>query len=226
VIPSRSSLRLPGRLRCFDPIRSSRHVISVLAASLAILMLAPGRAAPALLALLVGVSGALVIARRDRQRPLCTSVLLRSCEVLAIHADYSIVRATLTARGGRVAFLRPGWGLRRIAATGSGTRHVPVVLARDSSLICWQDGSVEVPLEEDAEILGALGIVLRGDDLQVEAIYGRLPDGPSHLLAVRVASNEGAVQSWNHGLMLERPWTPRRRGKLASGDAATRTRTV
>jgi hypothetical protein len=226
VIPSRSSLRLPGRLRCFDPIRSSRHVVGVLVASLAILMLAPGRAAPALLALLVGIIGALVIARRDRQRPLCTSVLLRSCEVLSIHADYSIVRATLNARGGRVAFLRPGWGLRRIAATGSGTRHVPVVLSRDSSLICWQDGAVEVPLEEDAEILGALGIVLRGDDLQVEAIYGRLPDSPSQLLAVRVASSEGAVQSWNHGLMLERPWASRRRVKLASGDASTQTRVV
>lgn len=215
----RSSVLLSGRLRCVDPLRSLLQAVLVMAVALGSLVALPGDVVPVVAALTITVVGASFIAVRDRRRPMCTSLLLRDCEVLDVVWADAILQATLTARGGRVSFLGSSWGLRRSRRARSGTRRVPVAVVSRSSQVRWQDGPVEVPLEEDDEILGALSVVTRGENVQVEAIYGTFPSRPAHLLAVRIASSEGAIQSWEPGLVQG----PRRSRRSRRGLPSRRT---
>ena len=207
----RSSMRVTGRLRCFDPVSSLWQCLAVLVSSVVLLFVLPGSTLPTVAAVVAAVLGATLIASRDRRRPMCTSLLLRGCEVLDVVWRDTSLQATVSARAGRVSQVRHGWRLWRSARVRPGTRNIPVVVLTRGAQVRWHDGPVEVPLEEDDEILGALSVVTRGDNIQVEAIYGAFPSRRARPLAVRVASSEGAVQSWDPVLLRNVPWLTRRR---------------
>lgn len=198
---AKSSLRFPVKLRCFDPSASLMRAGVLLLAVTAFLVVAPSSVYVASASLLAAILGSLVLSRRDRRRFSCTSLLLSDCRLLDLEQRRDAVHGVLLADGGLVGGLRLRMRLRMTQPVGAGMRRLPLALTGPGSVIRWQDGVNDVALEGPEEVLGAISVVARGGSPEVEVLYGSRSGGAARVLAVRFASSEGAVQSWERDLL-------------------------
>jgi len=200
----RSSLLLPGRLRCLDPVATLRRAGALLAALTAFLYVLPSSVYVAGAAFVAGVCGSLLLSGTDRRRFSCTVLQVGSCRLLGFEERIDGVHGVLIAGGGRAAGLRSRMRLTSSQAVPPGMRRLPLALWRAGSEIRWQDGGNDVALDGRDEVLGALGVVSRGEDVRLEVVYGSRSGEGVRVVATRFSSSEGAVQSWEPGL-LENP---------------------
>lgn len=197
----RSSLRFPAKLRCFDPVATLRRAgLLLLIIALALYTL-PTSVYVAAIALSVSVCGSLLLSRTDRRRFSCTVLRLEGCRLLDVGDHHDGVQGVLLVDGGSVAGLRSRMRLVTARSVGHGMRRLPLVLGRTGSVVRWQDGDVDVPLEEHDEIHGAIGVVSCGRSVDLEVIYGSRTGERARVLATRFSSSEGAIQSWDPELL-------------------------
>lgn len=197
----RSSLRFPERLYCFDPAATLRRAGVLLLLIAAALYVLPTSVYVAAVALSVSVCGSLALSRIDRRRFSCTVLRLEGCRLLDVGDHHDCVQGVLLVDGGSVAGLRSRMRLVTARRVAHGMRRLPLVLGRPGSIVRWQDGDADVPLEEHDEIHGAVGVVSCGRGVDLEVIYGSRAGERSRVLATRFASSEGAIQSWDPELL-------------------------
>lgn len=198
---SRSALRFPSRLRCFDPVATLRRAAFLLVVVASALYVLPSSVLLAACALGVSLAGSLVLARTDRRRFSCTVLRLEGCRPLEVGDYQDALQGVLLVEGGFVAGLRSRMRLVTSQDVGHGMRRLPLVLGRPGSLVRWQDGGVDVPLEGSDEIHGAVGVVAGGRGVCLEVLYGSRSGERARVLAARFFSSEGAVQSWDPELL-------------------------
>lgn len=197
----RSSLRFPAKLHCFDPAATLRRAGFLLLLIAAALYILPTSVYVAAVALSVSVCGSLVLSRADRRRFSCTVLRLEGCRLLDVGDHHDGIQGVLLVDGGSVAGLRSRMRLVTARKVSHGMRRIPLVLGRPGSVVRWQDGDVDVPLEEHDEIHGAVGVVSCGRGVDLEVIYGSRSGERARVLATRFSSSEGAVQSWDPELL-------------------------
>ena len=198
---SRSSFVFPAKLRCFDPVATLRRAAVLLLAIAAALYVLPSSVYVAAAALSVAVCASLLLSRADRKRFSCTVVRLEGCRLMEIEERRDGLHGVLLVDGGSVAGLRSRMRLVTERGVAHGMRRLPVVLQGRGATVRWQDGDVDVPLEEDDEITGAIGVVSCGRDVSLEVVYGSRVGERARVLAARFSSSEGAVQSWETELL-------------------------
>lgn len=197
----RSSLQFPVRLHCFDPVATLRRAGLLLLLIAAGLYVLPTSVYVAAVALSVAVCGSLLLSRNDRRRFSCTVLCLEGCRLLDVGDHHDGVQGVLLVDGGSVAGLRSRMRLVTSQGIGHGMRRLPLVLGRPGSIVRWQDVGLEVPLEGHDEIHGALGVVSCGRDVALEVVYGSRTGERARVLATRLSSSEGAIQSWDPELL-------------------------
>jgi hypothetical protein len=194
-------MRFPSRLPSFDPRQPFAFITSAGVVGATLLSL-PDEWWPPALSLILLLLTALFAARHVRSRRVCVQVSMSDFNLLDIAQSSGVLHAGVSAGSRHVSQLRPDMRLRRTIPMSSASGRVAVVLLRAGSLVRWQDGDVEVPLEEPAEILGAVAVVSRGESPTLEYVYSSDSRGMPQLMAVRLHSSAGAVQSWDP-LLLE-----------------------
>lgn len=204
MVPYRSSFAFPARLHCFDPRASLLRAGVLLCILSLVLFLVPSSVYVAAAALVAAVCGSFVLSGRDRRRFACTSLLLTGCRLLDLEERDDGVHGVLVAGSGAIGGLRPRMRLASPQPVRSGMRRIPVTVSRKGSVTRWHDEENDVSLETREEVLGALGVVARGDGVGAEVLYGARAGEQAKVLAVRFFSSEGAVQSWD-GALLEDP---------------------
>jgi hypothetical protein len=197
----RSSLTFPARLRCFDPAATLRRAGLLLLMVAAALYVLPTSVYVAAAALSVSMCGSLLLSRIDRRRFSCTVLRLEGCKLLDISEHHAGVQGVLLVDRGFVSGLRSRMRLVTARGVSHGMRRLPLVLRRSGSVVRWQDTDMDVPLEGDAEIHGAIGVVSCGRAVCLEVIYGSRMGERSRVLATRFSSVDGAIQSWDPELL-------------------------
>lgn len=195
----RSSVVVDGKLNCANPLRVLAWLLCAVGAAMASMLFYPS-----LLTLAAAVSMVLATLRMvtlDRNRPLCTSLRLTNCQVRARFWDDDCFRVVLAPRSAHLSFVFPDLRLRRTAMLRQGARDVVLIAPGPDTSVFWQESDAEIELEELAEISGALDVVLKGDRVCVESVFGKMAGTLPQLLAVRVSSSAGAVQSWRPGFL-------------------------
>lgn len=197
-----SSLTFPARLRCFDPAASLRRAGLLLLMVAVALYVLPTSVYVATAALTVSACGSLLLSRVDRRRFSCTVLRLQDCKLLDVAEHHAGVQGVLFVQGGFVSGLRSRMRLVTARGVSHGMRRLPLVLRCAGSVVRWQDADMDVPLEGDAEIHGAIGVVSGGRSVCLEVIYGSRMGERSRVLATRFSSSDGAVQSWDPELLV------------------------
>jgi hypothetical protein len=198
----RSSLRFPVRLRCFDPVATLRRAALLLGLIAFALYVLPSSVYVAAMALVVAVCGSMLLSRTDRRRFSCTSLRLLDCRLLDVEERRDGVFGVLLIDGGSVAGLRSRMRLVTAQEVTPGMRRLPLVVSGRGAVVRWQDGFNDVLLEERDEILGAIGVVARGDEPSLEVLYGSRTGESARVLAARFSSATGAVQSWDPQILI------------------------
>ena len=214
---SRSSLVFPTKLQCFDPVATLRRAGVLLLLVAGSLYVLPASVYVAAVAITVSVCVSLLLSRADRKRFSCTVLRLEGCRLMEIEERRDGLHGVLLVDGGSVAGLRSGMRLVTEQGVSHGMRRLPVVLQGRDATVRWQDGDIDVPLEEEAEITGAIGVVSCGRDVSLEVVYGSRVGERARVLAARFSSNKGAVQSWETELLSVRSAGVEFRGFLQRG---------
>jgi hypothetical protein len=202
VASRRSSFRFPTKMNCFDPSASLLRAALLLVGLSVVLFLVPSSIYIAAGSLAAAVLCSLVLASRDRRRYACVSVALSECRLLEVEERPGLVQGVVLAGDGVIGGLRLRMRLASPEPVRSGMRRIPLVLSRKGAVVRWQDGGNDVLLETRDEVIGALGVVARGDQACVEVLYGSRPGEGTEVLAARFSSSEGAVQSWDAGILV------------------------
>lgn len=197
-----SSLTFPARLRCFDPAATLRRTGLLLLMVAVALYVLPTSVYVATAALTVSLCASLLLARIDRRRFSCTVLRLEGCKLLDVAEHHAGVQGVLLVQGGVVSGLRSRMRLVTAQVVSHGMRRLPLVLRYTDALVRWQDTDMDVPLEGDAEIHGAIGVVSGGRSVCLEVIYGSRMGERSRVLAARFSSSDGAIQSWDPELLV------------------------
>lgn len=194
--PSRSMFFF-NRVDIFDPVASLRS--GVIVATIATILSALLGSPYAYVVLIVSVLSFYKISKIDQKRSACVSLHIQDPDLQSISIDDKEVAAELWVPSGTVARLNRN--LRRVdpRPTTPGQRTLPLMLVKDSHNSAWVENNRATILSLE-ELRGALSVVLKGDDLQLELLYGSRTGTPPKVLGVCIKSTEGCLQTWDSSI--------------------------
>lgn len=177
----------------FDPSSMMRRAIIAQAIPLvAVWLLGPVAGVAGLVAVLFW----LVYLSRTA-RAAVTAVVVRATDIEHVALlDATSTNTEVTIRSGVVVRIDRNLRPHSPVRLPPGRRVIQLLLNAPSTRYMWIDASRKVEITH-AEAVGALSIVLSGDDVHIDCLVGAVPGNPHRPLAVNTFSSTGSVVSFD-----------------------------